>query len=299
MAVDIHTFQPGESWEQARVYLNSSLASIVAELLLKAAATDVYTKTQIDASITTLNNSINLKANTTDVYTKTQVDSALLAKANDSATVHKTTDETIDWIKSFSKTVYSAWWNTTNGLWLAANWSDHVFFWWFVNLVRKAYMWFAWAWLTTLTINNEMTNGDINFVTNGTGKVKVNWTEIWTWWGWTGTAKICYEGYLPWVQVVWSTWVNVSGQVIPTASKFKICLSILPTGANFICELRKNWTAIGTATIATTASATNGMYITDATTSAAIAENDKLEVYITQVWSTVSGSNFSFQLVSA
>lgn len=94
-------------------------------------------------------------------------------------------------------------------------------------------------------------------------------------------------------------WLNVSGQTIATASKFKISLSTLPTGASLIVELRKNGTAIGTATIATGATATNGMYIADATTSSAIAENDKLEVYVTQVGSTVSGNDLSFQLISA
>lgn len=269
-----------------------------------AAKTNVYTKAEVDSFVSTLNSSISWKANSLDVYLKTQVytksevDTSLSSKANDSAVVHKTWNESVDWLKSFLQVVYSNWSNSTNWLWLAANGSDHVYYGWYVNLTRKAYVWYPGAWNTTFQVVNEYANWDINFQTNWTGKVKVNWVEIWTW-GWTWTAKICYEGFLPWVQLVGRVWLNVSWQIIATSSKFKICLSTLPTWANFIVELRKNWTAIATATIATWASATNWMYIADATTSWAIAENDKLEVYVTQVGSTVSGNDLSFQLISA
>ena len=42
---------------------------------IKANATDVYNKTQVDTSL-------NSKANSTDVYTKTQTDTLLISKAN-------------------------------------------------------------------------------------------------------------------------------------------------------------------------------------------------------------------------
>lgn len=219
-------------------------------------------------------------------------------KATDTAVVHIANTETVTGQKKFNKIVESNMDNTTSGAGIRANGLDHIYYEWIVNLVRKAYIGFGGAGLTTFAITNEMTNGDINLVTNGTGKVRVNWVEI-PMSGGSGTAKICYEGFLPWVQIVGRVWLNVSGQTIATASKFKISLSTLPTGASLIVELRKNGTAIGTATIATGATATNGMYIADATTSSAIAENDKLEVYVTQVGSTVSGNDLSFQLISA
>lgn len=68
--------------------------------------------------------------------------------------------------------------NTQNGQMLQANGSDHVFFAWLVNLVRKAYMWFAAAGLQTLNIVNEFTNGDIDLKTSGTWQVKVNGVVI-------------------------------------------------------------------------------------------------------------------------
>lgn len=230
--------------------------------------------------------------------TVSSLSTTVAGKATDTAVVHIAGTETVTGQKKFNKIVESAMDNSTNGAGIRANGSDHIYYEWLVNLVRKAYIGFGSAGLTTFAITNEMTNGDINLATNGTGKVKVNWVEIPMSWG-SGTAKICYEGFLPWVQIVGRVWLNVSGQTIATASKFKISLSTLPTGASLIVELRKNGTAIGTATVATGATATNGMYIADATTSSAIAENDKLEVYVTQVGSTVSGNDLSFQLISA
>ena len=101
-------------------------------------------------------------------------------KANDNAVVHLANTETVTGQKKFNKIVESNMDNTTNGAGIRANASDHVYFEWLVNLVRKAYLWFAGAANTTFTINNEMTNGDINLVTNGTGNAKVNNDKILT-----------------------------------------------------------------------------------------------------------------------
>lgn len=185
MAVDIHTFQPGESWEQARVYLNTSLANIVAELLLKAAATDVYTKTQIDASITTLNNSINLKANATDVYTKTQVDSALWAKANDSAVVHIAWTETVTWLKTYtgwlavlqnSPSAQASFWVTSDhsGISLLSFWTTTWNYWVILQWSNALY-----SWIWRMSIVSEWAWSEILFA---------------TWWAWNERLRILADG---------------------------------------------------------------------------------------------------------
>ena len=98
--------------------------------------------------------------------------------ANASNVVDLSTTQTIWGIKSFSKLVSSAMDNTTNGAWIKANGTDHVYYEWLVNLVRKAYIGFPWAGLTTFTITNEQVNWDINLVTNGTWVVKINWVSV-------------------------------------------------------------------------------------------------------------------------
>lgn len=95
-------------------------------------------------------------------------------KATDTAVVHIANTETVTGQKKFNKIVESNMDNTTSGAGIRANGLDHIYYEWIVNLVRKAYIGFGGAGLTTFAITNEMTNGDINLVTNGTGKVRVN-----------------------------------------------------------------------------------------------------------------------------
>lgn len=122
---------------------------------------------------------IDGSADTTSLdYKVAQVISWLWSKANDSAVLHLAWTETITWQKTFNKAWYFWRDNTANWQMFDINGSDHVYMGWLVNLARKAYVWFPWAWLTTFTITNEMVNGDINFITNGTGAVKVNGVAI-------------------------------------------------------------------------------------------------------------------------
>lgn len=61
-------------------------------------------------------------------------------KANDNAVVHLAGTETVTGQKKFNKIVESNMDNTNNGAGIRANGSNHVYFEWLVNLVRKAYL---------------------------------------------------------------------------------------------------------------------------------------------------------------
>jgi len=106
--------------------------------------------------------------------TVSSLSTTVAGKATDTAVVHIAGTETVTGQKKFNKIVESNMDNTTNGAGIRANGSDHIYYEWLVNLVRKAYIGFGSAGLTTFAITNDMTNGDINFSTNGTGRVTTN-----------------------------------------------------------------------------------------------------------------------------
>ena len=92
-----------------------------------------------------------------------------------------------------------------------------------------------------------------------------------------------------------------------TLTKVKVSLLTLPAGANLLVDVKKNGTSILSATlaIATTDTAINGVYTVStgdsgkATIStSAFVENDKVELSITQVGSSVAGSDFTIQLIA-
>lgn len=99
-------------------------------------------------------------------------------KFRNSSSVDKLTIEYDTWNVNSQWSWSWGWANTASGQMEKINGLDHVFYSWFVNNVRRAYMGFAWAWMQILSIVNEFTNADINFVTNGTGKLTHNGNPI-------------------------------------------------------------------------------------------------------------------------
>lgn len=83
-----------------------------------------------------------------------------------------------------------------------------------------------------------------------------------------------------------------------TISEVRATLGALPTGANFIVDIRKNGTASGntilssTISITTGQSASNGVYTSTGTiSSSSVSAGDVLYVVITQVGSTLPGQD--------
>lgn len=112
-----------------------------------------------------------------------------------------------------------------------------------------------------------------------------------------GTGLTLYDGVVAGEQIVGKVF-EVPVQGTATASKFKVSLGVAPSGTDFICKLYKNGVEDASVTIATTATATNGLYIGNDTTfvSGSYVENDRLTVEVTQIGSTVSGSDLTFAI---
>ncbi len=116
--------------------------------------------------------------------------------------VDKLTDQDIDAIKTFLKSWKFWYGNNTSGGNMKVNWFDHVYYELLVNLVRKAYIWFAWSWLTSLDIVNEFTNWNINLQPGSGWNLIVQsqnrtgaWTSYsptvsWSSWSWTVSVSI-------------------------------------------------------------------------------------------------------------
>lgn len=156
MAVDIHAFIPGETGEQARTYLNTNFANIIAELLLKAAATTTLAGYWI-----------------TDAYTKTEVDSALSWKATDSAVVHKDWVEQIGNWKSFYDII------NINSVWA---WTNSIVR--YYNTTKNWYVWLRGDTSNNWSIADDtdfrfvvQTGGNVGiWTTNPTEKLHVVWS---------------------------------------------------------------------------------------------------------------------------
>ena len=131
-------------------------------------------------------------------------------------------------------------------------------------------------------------------VLTATSWTRATWQTPSGWWSWL-TA---YDWVVAWELTTWTifeTWFASA----KTLTKFKCSLKTLPTWADFIIKAYKNGVEDASVTIATTATATNWLYVSDDTTfvSGSYAENDRLTITITQIWTTISGSNLSWQVI--
>jgi len=140
------------------------------------------------------------------------------------------------------------------------------------------------------------TTADKEYVCLGASVAAAVWTET-TWWGWGWTWVSIYNGTVAWEQVVWDIF-EMPADAAFTASAFKVSLKTLPTWADLTVTLYKNWTSDAVATIATTDSATNWLYIDTITsfTSGSYSENDRVTVSVTQIGSSIPGNNLSWSL---
>jgi len=110
-----------------------------------------------------------------------------------------------------------------------------------------------------------------------------------------GTGVTIYDGVIAGEQATGIVFeVPAAGDF--DVSQFKISLKTKPSGSDFVCRILINGVNQGNVTIATTASATNSLYITTDTSTYSVSENDRVTVEIAQIGSAVSGSGFAFQI---
>ena len=125
-----------------------------------------------------------------------------------------------------------------------------------------------------------------------------SWTTLNASWGWRLFDMVAKAG----TQVTWTIATMIASWTW-TIAWVKISLWTLPTWANFIVDVRKNWTATTNSiftsdawiTIATNTSATNGMYTVTSTTidNWSFVENDVLYVIVSQIGSTLTWTDFT------
>lgn len=138
---------------------------------------------------------------------------------------------------------------------------------------------------------------------NGNTTLNWNFTATNFYGNWSNLTWIASWYVLQWGRYgTQLTWV-VDNFVIPktwTIKAFKISLLSKPVGTDFIVTFSQNGVVIatwGTQSILTTATPTNGMYITtSAVLSQAVTENDLITVNVTQVWSTTPGADFTYSV---
>ena len=154
----------------------------------------------------------------------------------------------------------------------------------------------SWSWYAVWSRWID-TTADKEYVCLDATVSSAVWTETTqSWWGW-GWWWAILSWVISWPQVVWTVMTVPVNQTI-SATTFRISLAVQPAGQNFIVELFKNWVSEWTATITTAQSATNGLYqaTLSSFTSWAYSAGDVLSVEINQIWTTVVGSWFTFNL---
>ena len=154
----------------------------------------------------------------------------------------------------------------------------------------------SWSWYAVWSRWID-TTADKEYVCLDATVSSAVWTETtqsW-WWGWGWWAILSWV--IAWPQVVWTIMTVPVNQTI-SATTFRISLAVQPSGQNFIVDLSKNWVSEWTATITTAQSTTNGLYqaTLSSFTSGSYTSADVLEVSITQIGSSVSGSDLTFNL---
>lgn len=154
----------------------------------------------------------------------------------------------------------------------------------------------SWLALKSDMIDEDdmVSNSDIKYPTQQSVKKYVD-DNIWGWTSWGWTWLTLYDWAISWTQTTWTVF-EVSMAWDATLSKFKISLETKPEWADFIVKIYKNWVETDSATILTTATATNWLYITTVTSTTAFIEDDRLTVKITQVWTDVAWADFVYQI---
>ena len=172
-----------------------------------------------------------------------------------------------------------------------------------------------WTW-------NSLSNVDVADLANWTDWELITWDATWapatvavwtSWqvltsnWVWaapTFQAAALWASNAPlfnlnvdWPQIVTEVYYFTVNTSI-TAWTFRVSLWTKPTWADFICKLYKNWVEDASVTIATTDTATNGRFQWTDTSfvSGSYSANDVLTVSVTQIGSSVAGSNLEFGL---
>lgn len=225
-----------------------------------------------DTTDTLTNKTINLTSNTL-VATSAQLATAV-------------TDETWTWSLVFATSPTLV----TPALWTPASWVMTNVTWTAANLT---------AWITN-ALKSATTTVSVSAATAPTtGQVlTATWASTATWqtaaWGWNWPI---ISWAISWSQIVTDV-LEIPVSKTITAAAFRISLGVLPTWSDFICKLYKNGVEDASATIATTDSATNGLYqAVDSTfVSGSYVATDVLKVAITQIGSSVAWSNFTFSL---
>lgn len=226
--------------------------------------------------------------NATSWLTATEVQSAIDEVVTDipdnTDFVDLTTTQTVGWPKTFSETLTTA---VNASIW------THLSAWSYISAVS-----YLETWEIATPATPASWKGKIYFKTDWKAySLNDGWTETELGWGWGWTWVSIYNWAVAWEQVVWDVFEAPSDWTF-TATTFRISLWTLPTWANFIAKLYKNGTEDASATIATTDTATNWLYQATDTTfvSWSYVATDRITVSITQVWSTVPWSNFTWSI---
>lgn len=136
--------------------------------------------------------------------------------------------------------------------------------------------------------NNGMTilNDDLNLISNEVNQANTQLSSA------TTTAKTRYVYFV--VSSALTTGTDKVGRIYidfaGTATDAYACVSTAPTGASLIATLNQNGGSIGTPTI------TAGNYTSDTSLSVAFSKGDYFTLDITQVGSSVAGSNLVVRL---
>ena len=155
----------------------------------------------------------------------------------------------------------------------------------------------SWSWYAVWSRWID-TTADKEYVCLDATATSAVWTETTqSGWGWWSSSAPQFAVNVDGVQIVWELYTYVVNSAV-TAWTFRASLKTKPTGADFIIKLYKNGTEDASITIATTDTATNGLYQWTDTTfvSGSYAAWDVLTVEVTQVWSTVAWADLTFSL---
>jgi len=141
--------------------------------------------------------------------------------------------------------------------------------------------------------------GTVWQILSSNGTIPQRWAAPSSWW------DLFDRVYVAWPQTLGTIMYQVSNKT-GTIAWVKASLLTLPTGADFEIDIRKNGTAVTDSiftsdtpiSITTWQSATNWIYTTTSTTidNGSFVANDVLYIIVTQIWSTLPGSDLSLTI---